>query len=147
MSAAYIDADYIDAFIGADTRTAIFTTPTAAYSAAQLTTVIQSASADVKMAAKNAGYTLGDTTTDDIVKKATLVQFLRTVNTRKGVSVGEDFIKLWGDYLGGIYRGEIPLDGTPDTSSAVGGAKFSENATSSDTTYTPKLGIGQTGGY
>jgi len=134
MSAAYIDETYIQAFIGLDVMQALFTTPSAEYSATHLGVAVNAASALVKMAAKNAGYTLGDTTTDDTVKLATLAEFIKMApGMRKGLTVAQSFVDQFAGLMSAIANGTLPLDSDPDTVGGVGGSTFSET----DTSVTP----------
>lgn len=145
MAAAYIDEAYIASFIGLDVLQALFTTPTVTYAgggSAQLTTVIEAVSEDIKTAALHAGYTLGDTTSSSIVKKATLAAFLQTVNTRKGISVGKDLIAMWGGYITAIENGDIPL-GSPSEVGGRGGVSVSDTSEGGD--YEPVFGGGPRG--
>src|SRR5690348_9272146 len=106
MSAAYIDETYIASFLGLDVLQALFTTPTVSYSSTQLGVVINGASAVVQSQAQRAGYTIGDTTTSDIVKLATFAEFLKMAPAnRKGITIGEKFVAQFGGLCDAIGRG------------------------------------------
>ena len=126
MAAAYITSTDVDAMIGLDVRQSLFTTPTVAYSSTHFDRVVEIASALVKSAAKNAGYTLGDTTTDDLVKVATLAEFLKIAPAnRKGITVGKAFIEQYGGTMEAIRNGSLPLATAPDAAAGVAGSEFS----------------------
>lgn len=126
MSAAYITTTDVDALIGTDVRQALFTTPTVAYSSTHFDRVVELASALVKSAAKNAGYTLGDTSTDELVKLATLAEFIKMAPAnRKGIKVGAEFVAQFGGTMEAIRNGSLPLAADPDLVGGVGGATFS----------------------
>lgn len=131
-SAAYIDEADVDAMVGADVRTGLFTTADTVYSTAHFTRLVQLASALVRSAAKNAGYTLGTTTSDDFVKIATLIEFIvMAPANRKGLEIGKDFVDRYGTLHAAIAAGNLPLiDIDPDPAAGIGGVVW----TSSDET-------------
>ena len=148
MAAAYLSTDDVDALIGADVRQALFTTPSVAYSSTHFTRVNQMASAIVKSAAKNAGYTLGDTTTDDVVVTATLAEFIKMAPAnRKGIAVGKAFVDQYGGTMEAIRSGQLPLGSGPDTVQGVGGSTFSETDPTAEDTYAPVLSRSNLSGY
>lgn len=125
MAAAYIDATYIHAFISQGRLEDLFTDPGGSYTASYLTQQISASSELIKSAAKNAGYTLGDTTTDENVKLATFGQLLMMAYGRKGEAVPEQFATAV-NLAAAIRSGDWPLTSTPNARDAVGGVKFSE---------------------
>lgn len=131
MSASYITAAYIDSFVGADVRAALFTDSAGDYSATILGVQINAASALIKSYAKNSGYDLGDTTTDDAVMLATLGALLRVAYSRpdKNVAIPENFSEHPATlaYMG-ILSGDMPiLSVTPNKGAEVGGFQFTES--------------------
>lgn len=130
MSAAYITAVDVDAFIGQATRSALFNDGNG-FTTSTFLKVVYNASSLVKAAAHAAGYTsLGDTTTNDTIKTATLGQFLVMAYNRKQQRVPAEFyeqINLTSE----IREGRVPIPGmSPSTQDAVGGVSFSETSTS-----------------
>ena len=120
--AVYIDTDYIDAHIKSDVRTALFT-DSGAYSSTAIAQVIVTASERVKLAGEQAGYSMGSTSTDEMVKQATLGQFIALAYGRNGLPIPEQFyteIRL-ADL---IRDGKIKLSGTPASEMTVGGSYF-----------------------
>lgn len=131
MSATYITATYIDSFVGADVRAALFTDSAGDYSPTILGVQINAASALIKAYAKNSGYDLGDTTTDDSVMLATLGALMRVAYSRpdKNVAIPEGFGEHPATlaYLG-ILSGDMPiLSATPNVGAEVGGFQFTES--------------------
>lgn len=131
MAATYITATYIDSFIGADVRAALFTDGSEVYSATILGVQINAASALIKAYAKNSGYDLGDTTTDDSVMLATLGALMRVAYSRpdKNIAVPDGFDSHPATlaYMG-ILSGDMPiLSATPNVGAEVGGFQFTES--------------------
>lgn len=129
MAASYITAGYIDAFIGTVARQEFFDDGSGydATAATNFNLLIQAASGVVKAAAHNAGYTsLGDTTTDPDVQRATLGQWMAFAYNRKQQRVPGEFFELV-NLTTEIREGRTPLTSlSPDTDDAVGGSTFSE---------------------
>lgn len=124
--AAYIDSDYIDAFIGSDEREGLFT-DNGTYTASYETQVITSASERVLAAANAAGYSLGSTTTNELVKQATFGQFIVLAYGRKGLTPPERYTTeiLMAD---NIRLGRIIItSSSPDNLQAVGAADFTSS--------------------
>lgn len=137
MSAAYIDTTFVDRHIGQDARLALFDDG-AGYEAATLTALINTASAILKAALQNAGYSPGDSTTSDLVKIATFGQFVLMAYGRKGLKVPDQFATSVA-LAEGIRSGAVPVPDTdPSTRDGVGGVLFTD---SSDTTSTGKPAI------
>lgn len=137
--AAYIDATYIDAFVSQGRLQKLLTDPdTGTYDSTHLTQQIASASELIKSAAKNAGYSLGDTTDDETVKLATFGQLLMTLYGRKGESPPETFataVNLAAAIAGGTW----PLGSTPNARDAVGGVSFSDTTSTLSTSRHPVM--------
>ncbi len=130
--ASYITATDINAVIDDGARQALFTPTGSSYDSGTFSTCVMHASEIVKAAALNAGYTLGDTTTNQTVKTATVGQFLALAFARKQQSLPEQFWAMF-NMTEGIRTGNIPIPGaTPSETAAIGGSKFS----STDTTVT-----------
>jgi hypothetical protein len=92
---------------------------------------INAASALIKAYAKNSGYDLDDTTTDDSVMLATLGALMRVAYSRpdKNVAIPEGFNEHPATlaYLG-ILSGDMPiLSVTPNVGAEVGGFQFTES--------------------
>ena len=97
------------------------------------------ARSDVKAALQVAGYTPGDTTTNDTVIRLAIARWCMHANgTRKGMeippTIREDLYRL-----DQVRTGDYPIPGlTPDSEDAIGGSKFSviaSNATNSTARY------------
>lgn len=131
MAANYLaDAD-INAAIGSELRVALFSDSGGTESTTERTRAIEIASAIVKAAVTKAGYSIGDTTTDDTVIAATLGQFLAIAYGRKGEKVPEQFYSVV-NLAEEIKTGKVPLPSLAlDTSAAVGGVDFSDTSSSS----------------
>ena len=131
MSATYITSAYVDAWFGEDVRTSLFTDSAGAYSATIFGVQVDGASALIKAYAKNSGYDIGDTTTDDTVKLATLGALMRTAYSRPDKNIappdGIDQHPAVIAYLG-ILSGDMPiLSATPNVGAEVGGFQFTES--------------------
>ena len=129
--AAYLDTDDVDALIGASERQALFsdTNTAAGYTEAYFTRMNELASAIIQSAAKNAGYEVGATTTDDLVKMATMGQLLSMLYTRKGISVPA----AWAPYVAlrdDLINGQLPLAASPTVANSVGGFSWSDQTSS-----------------
>lgn len=130
MAASYIATTDVDAVIGTKERQKLFTDDEAgsAYDSTEYDRVVELASELIKVAGKHAGYTLGDSSTDQSVKLATIGAFLPMAYGRKGLAVPAPLV--WMTNLAeAIRRGEYPLTGTsPDTDHARGGSQFTESS-------------------
>lgn len=127
--AAYLTTADVDALIGTNERQAMFSddNTVAGYSATYFTALNTFASAIVQSAAKNAGYELGATTTDDVVKMATLGQVIAMVYGRKGLpipSLWQPFVDMRNELL----NGNLPLVAEPETITGVGGFTWSDQS-------------------
>lgn len=121
---AFIDTDYVDNAIGSDVRSNVAPDSNAFDQFEAM------ARAKVKAACAFAGYELGDTTTNDMVKMLTLGQWVWIAyGARKGLEVPGailDSLRL----LDGVRQGEVPIPGlTPSSRDGVGGTKFSTTST------------------
>lgn len=85
---------------------------------------------DVQSAALNAGYALGDTTTNDTVKRLSIaVWYSHAAGVRKGIEI-PDRIKDDLYRLEQLRVGEYRLPGlTPSARDGIGGVKFSSTST------------------
>lgn len=131
MAAAYLTVTRVDAVLGADQRAALLSddNTVAGYNSTYFTLINNQASALVKAAARNAGFTLGDTTTDDIVIQATLGQFIKQACGRKSVAIPEALGYLV-EMIVLIADGTLTL-GDPTVKNAVGGFTWSDQSTTS----------------
>ena len=130
MAASYIDATYVDAFISAGRRQKLFTDPAVgSYTASFFTQQVTSASELVKSAAKTAGYVLGDSTSDEVVKLATFGQLIMMAYGRKNEAVPEQFATAV-NLAAAVRNGDLPLTSSPTSRDAVGGVSFLEQGTS-----------------
>lgn len=137
MAAAFIDATFVDRHLGQDVRLALFDDG-AGYESATLTALINTASAILKAALQNAGYSAGDTTSSDLIRIATFGQFVLMAYGRKGLKVPEQFATSVA-LAEGIRSGAVPVpDTAPSTRDGVGGVLFTD---SSATTSTGKPAI------
>ena len=132
MAACYISSSDVDAFIGIVRRQALFNDQVSVgYVDNNFIRITQMASAVVKSAAHNAGYTsLADSSDDDDVKLATIGQFLLMAYGRKGEAVPEQFASAI-NMAEAIRKGDLELTGlTVNARDAVGGNKWTESSTS-----------------
>lgn len=130
MASLYLSVADVDAAIGSTRRQNLFATETGTYLTADYTRVVQYSSALVKAAAQNAGYSLGDTTTDDVVVTASLGQFLKMAYGRKGGEVPDQWDSAVA-LLEAIRTGAVPIPSlTPSTRDGSGGSVFTESSTS-----------------
>lgn len=128
MAAAYITATDVNAAITSAVRADLFVDDSGD---AFFDDLVQKASELVKSAAHNAGYiTLGDTTTSQQIKMATLGQFLMLAYNRKQQALPEAFYEAY-NMLERIRNGAIELtDFDASTTSGIGGAAFTETNSS-----------------
>lgn|SRR5574343_386117 len=128
MAANYITSADVDAMIGSGRRQALFTDPGGSYSSANFVRVCELASAVVRAAAHEAGYTsLGESTTNDQVILAALGQFLMMSYGRKGEAVPDQFAAAV-HLAEAIRSGNVPIVGiSPSTGTAIGGSSFTES--------------------
>lgn len=124
---AYLATSDVDALIGANERQALFSddNTVAGYSVTYFTSLNEKASAVIQSAAKNAGYTLGATTTDDLVKLCTLGQIIAMAYGRKGLLVPSQWQYIV-DMRTDLINGNLPLSMSPDAADAVGGLQWSD---------------------
>lgn len=130
MATSYITTTEVDGLIGSARRQALFTPQGGSYDSTRFAYVAQLASVAVRIAAKGAGYTLGDTSTNETVQMAALGQFLLIAYGQKGEKVPEQFAAIV-NLTEAIRVGQVKIVGlAPDAYEGVGGAKFTESATS-----------------
>lgn len=133
MAAALIDTDDVDAVIGTDVRQKLFTdeADSGVYSSTKFTRVVNLASAMANAALSNAGYPVGDSTTNDMVKLLALSIAVRMAYARKQQEPPADVLSLLGGLPEGVRAGDVPVPGlSPDAQDAVGGVKFTGSSTS-----------------
>lgn len=122
---AYITQSYIEAFLGSEVLTELFTDD-GAYNSNHVNTVIEAAESRVKQALKAAGYTPpSTTTTDGVIKQATLGQFIIMAYNRptKSLEIPTTFRQYIG-VMQALYEGTIrPETLTPDELAGVGGIR------------------------
>jgi len=125
---AWIDDTYVANLIGKDLQRSLFATD-GAYSPAMFSQHVASATAIVRAALLNSGYTPpGDSTTNETLKLAVFGQLVRSAYQRPGINL--TIPDAWSVYLGladAIVTGELRIpDLTPSDAGAVGGMEFSE---------------------
>lgn len=124
--AAFIDTTYVDVFVTQAVRVAVFT-DSGVYNTAAFTQMVTTASQAVIEAAKNAGVTLGTTTTNETIKSATFGRFLIDFQARRGLELSDNMlahVKVLRD----IENGTIPLtDENPSGLETVGAAAFTSS--------------------
>lgn len=125
----HIDKAYVENALGKRFTAAAADTTTGATSSTVLTQLIQSASALVDSALRNAGYTPPTSTAPDFVKTATLGALIPLVYSRDQIPIPEGY-QVYVDAYNVIRTGEMPVPGlTPNARDAVGGVKFAEAST------------------
>jgi hypothetical protein len=138
--AVYIDTDYVDALCGGSSKRQAFFDDGSGYDGDAFDQAVLTASERVKAAGLAAGYSLGDTTTSELVKEATFGQFLVIMYGRQERTPTYQF-RSYIDLCEAIRSGLVPIPGaTPDTTDAVGGVEF----TSSDANDSTGIGTGDT---
>lgn len=138
MAASYVATADVDALIGSERRQALWSNESEVYQSAEYERAVELASEKVRIACKAAGYTLGDSTTDDSVKLATVGQLLLMGYGRKGERVPDQFAAEVS-LMEAIRLGHVHLSSTAaDGFDGVGGSKFSESRTSI-TTSAPRI--------
>lgn len=132
MVAAYLATADVDAAIGATERQVLFSDneTVAGYNGTYFTALNNRASELAKSMAENAGYSPGDSTTDERLKAAALGLLLLEAYSRKlGAEAGKrrvaEHLLMAVDML---RDGRLRL-GTPTARDAVGGAVFSGSST------------------
>jgi hypothetical protein len=123
---AFIDTTYVDSAIGTSLRGAL------APSTAAFNIYEKQARAAVQAAAQVAGYSIGNTSTNDMVQLLTLGQwFFFAAGMRKGIET-PPAIQASIDKLAEVRDGRWPLPGlSPSTEDGVGGSKFSDTSETS----------------
>lgn len=137
--AAYIDADYVDYLLTEDVRVSVFT-DNGVYNTAAFNQHVTLASERVLQAAAAAGFSLGTTTTNEMVKLATYGQLLLMMDGRRGFIIEA---QMWQhiNSIEDIRTGKIPLDAeSTDGDMTVGAASF----TSSDPDDSSGIATGDT---
>ncbi len=129
--ASYIDSTFVDAYLGTAVRTALVSD-----SGANLTTLIEGATAIVQTALRNSGYSVPTTTTDDTVKLAVMGALWVTLSSRPEYQIA--LPENWKEHpcraaYVGILNGDCPVTLSLTSRDAVGGFSFSDASTSSST--------------
>lgn len=136
MAVNYVSTDDFDAVAGGSgVRQKLYTPAGGSYSSTNFTRASQLASSRIQAAAQAAGYTLGATTTIDIVILATIGQQIKMAYGAKLEQIPQQFaeaVSLADDMI----SGRVPIPGlTPSTGGAVGGASFTGHTTESTTDH------------
>ena len=136
MADRYFDSTYADALLGADYMAA-----TLAESGRDFNTLVEAATALVRSAMKNSGYTPPTSTdgtgVEEIIKLATLGQFVEIICTAPGSTIplpeSWDTNPLKTAYQQ-IIDGAIQPDDDPSSDGAVGGFSISISSATTRTT-------------
>lgn len=141
MANQYIDASYVDAYLGSNVRAALFTDRSGIYSESNFNILATSATAVIETALRNSGYTIPVGTVDDIttvpeyVKMATMGVFIPMAYKRPEhrLQLPEDWDNdpcqlAYEAILTGAANLETEM--VLSDNGAVGGAVFSEQSTS-----------------
>lgn len=116
---AFITSGYVDLMIGTALRGKL--TPSSAIFAQHEA----AARALVSAAARPAGYTLGTTTDDELIKLATFGQwYVLAGGLRKGLEPPPS-VKEAMSILASLRKGELPPGLAPDRRDGIGGTRFS----------------------
>jgi hypothetical protein len=120
---AFIDTVYADTLIGESARRALAPTQAA------FDTFEEAARADVQSAAQAAGYALGDTTTNAMVRRLTLAAwFVHAGGFRQGLTAPAAIMQAYED-LDRVRAGSMPIPGlSPSTEDGVGGILVSSTS-------------------
>ncbi len=124
---AFLTAGYIDQAIGTATRVALAANTAAVLFFEKL------ARAEVQAAAQVAGYSLGNTSTNDMVQWLALAQWFRLAGGLKKGLVVPDAVQVAIEDLQLVREGKKPIPGiSPSTEDGIGGTKFSESSDTSE---------------
>jgi hypothetical protein len=129
--AEYVTKAYVDRALGKGLVSGLTGAATSATTHSVVTQLIQSASAMVESALRNAGYTPPGDSAPDMVKTATLGALVPLMYSRKQAPIPDGY-ELFTDAFDSIRNGDIPVPGLSITAAnAVGGSRWTD---SSDTT-------------
>ena len=119
---AYLTIGYVNVALGTATRSALANT-------AGFALYEKMARAEVQSAAQVAGYSLGNTSTNDMIQWLTLGQwYLFAGGLKKGLQPSE-FVQRSIETLELVRKGEKPIPGvTPSTEDGIGGTQFSSTS-------------------
>lgn len=139
MANQYLDTDYVDAHLGSNVRSALFTPSGGSYSSTNFNTLAIAATSVIEAALYNSGYTPPTATVSDLsavveyVKLATYGVFRELASTRpeKSLALPEDWASNPAKQaFQNIVDGTAMLGMTVNTGSAIGGLTFSETSES-----------------
>jgi len=142
MPTSYLDTDDFDALVGGRTRLVLFDDSAAedgtGYSSTLFDRAAQLASIRARAAMENAGYSPGDSTTEDGVTIVALAALISFAFGRKGLSVPEATQTILADLLEGVRVGDVPIPNlSPSSADGVGGIKSTDRSTTSTTGRPP----------
>ncbi len=122
---AFLTTGYVDACIGTATRQALANTSAFAIYEKQ-------ARAEVQAAAQVAGYSIGNTSTNDMVQWLAMGQWFVFAGAQKKGLEPTESIQRALDSLELVRTGKKPIPGlSADTEDGVGGTKFSDTSETS----------------
>jgi len=135
--ARYVDTDDVDALIGTSERLALWddTAPRdgSSFSTSLFNRAVDMASVLIQASAENAGYSIGSTTTNDMVKIATLVVLIPWAYGRRGKPTPANVLELAKGVPEALRVGALPIPGMdPDASEAIGGSKWVDSTDTTD---------------
>lgn len=132
--ARYVTTTDVDALIGTDERKALWddTAPRdgSNFSTSLFNRTVDLASILVQSAAENAGYALGATSTNDMVKLATLVVVVPWAFGRRGKSPPDNVLRLAEAVPEALRVGSLSIPGMdPAAGESIGGSKWVDSTT------------------
>lgn len=137
MANQYLDTAYVDAYLGANVRGALFTDEGGSYSSTNFNTVAKAATSIVETAVRNSGYTPPTAT---VTTCSTVAEYVRLATFGAFVDLAynrsEHNLQLpqdWDNHPAkqayrAIIDGDANLDLTLTVSGAIGGFAFSETS-------------------
>jgi hypothetical protein len=137
MANQYLDTAYVDAYLGSNVRSALFTEEGGSYSSTNFNTVCKAATSIIETAIRNSGYTVPTAT---VTTCSTVAEYVRLATFGAFVDLAynrsEHNLMLPQDWdahpakqaYRAIIDGDADLDLTLSTVGAVGGFTFSETS-------------------
>jgi hypothetical protein len=123
----YLTVTYVDFYLGAAVRQALFKDGTSTYKTAAFLGVCYMSTSDIQTAIRTAGYSPPTTTTDEFIRMATLGSFVRLAYSRPDnmLSLPEDFDKSpMSRAYDKILSGDIVLDLPADDDESPGSVVY-----------------------
>lgn len=145
MADTYIDSTYVNGWLGTSTATAL-TSDTGA----SLTVILEACTSLIQSYLRNSGYATPSTTTDEVVKLATMGAVWESLCSRPewGLKLPENWDRHPAKvaYVG-IVNGDTTTTHSLTSRDAYGGWTFSDSSTTTTTGRVPRATRSQLAGY